>query len=167
MSPRKLIGVRDPYGLKPLCIGKRDNAWVLASESCALTSIGAEFVRDVAPGEIVTFDKTGNLKSEFMPVDVKKAHCIFEYIYFARLDSKIDNISVYEARIRGGATLAKTYPVDADLVCGVPDSGLASAKGYSEESGIPFGLAFHKTAMSAVPSSSRPRRNGNPASKSS
>ena len=72
MSPRKLIGVRDPYGLKPLCIGKRDNAWVLASESCALTSIGAEFVRDVAPGEIVTFDKTGNLKSEFMPVDVKK-----------------------------------------------------------------------------------------------
>ena len=74
MSPRKLIGVRDPYGLKPLCIGKRDNAWVLASESCALTSIGAEFVRDVAPGELVTFDKTGNLKSEFMPVDVKKAH---------------------------------------------------------------------------------------------
>ena len=116
MSPRKLIGVRDPYGLKPLCIGKRDNAWVLASESCALTSIGAEFVRD------------------------------FEYIYFARLDSKIDNISVYEARIRGGATLAKTYPVDADLVCGVPDSGLASAKGYSEESGIPFGLAFHKNS---------------------
>ena len=111
MSPRKLIGVRDPYGLKPLCIGKRDNAWVLASESCALTS-----------------------------------HCIFEYIYFARLDSKIDNISVYEARIRGGATLAKTYPVDADLVCGVPDSGLASAKGYSEESGIPFGLAFHKNS---------------------
>ena len=146
MSPRKLIGVRDPYGLKPLCIGKRDNAWVLASENCALTSIGAEFVRDVAPGEIVTFDKTGNLKSEFMPVDVKKAHCIFEYIYFARLDSKIDNISVYEARIRGGATLAKTYPVDADLVCGVPDSGLASAKGYSEESGIPFGLAFHKNS---------------------
>ena len=138
--------MRDPYGLKPLCIGKRDNAWVLASESCALTSIGAEFVRDVAPGEIVTFDKTGNLKSEFMPVDVKKAHCIFEYIYFARLDSKIDNISVYEARIRGGATLAKTYPVDADLVCGVPDSGLASAKGYSEESGIPFGLAFHKNS---------------------
>lgn len=81
-----------------------------------------------------------------MPVDVKKAHCIFEYIYFARLDSKIDNISVYEARIRGGATLAKTYPVDADLVCGVPDSGLASAKGYSEESGIPFGLAFHKNS---------------------
>lgn len=87
----------------------------------------------------------------------------FEYIYFARLDSKIDNISVYEARIRGGATLAKTYPVDADLVCGVPDSGLASAKGYSEESGIPFGLAFHKTAMSAVPLSNRHKRNGNPA----
>ena len=106
MSPRKLIGVRDPYGLKPLCIGKRDNAWVLASESCALTSIGAEFVRDVAPGEIVTFDKTGNLKSEFMPVDVKKAHCIFEYIYFARTDSIVDGIREfqsgnYEARISG------------------------------------------------------------------
>ena len=88
MSPRKLIGVRDPYGLKPLCIGKRGNSWVLASESCALSSINAEYVRDVEPGEIVTFDSTGNLKSEFMPVAVKHAHCIFEYIYFARLDSR-------------------------------------------------------------------------------
>ena len=163
MSPRKLIGVRDPYGLKPLCIGKRDNAWVLASESCALTSIGAEFVRDVAPGEIVTFDKTGNLKSEFMPVDVKKAHCIFEYIYFARLDSKIDNISVYEARIRGGATLAKTYPVDADLVCGVPDSGLAPQKAIPKNPAFRSVLPSTKTAMSAVPLSNRHKRNGNPA----
>ncbi|MCI5649798.1 MAG: amidophosphoribosyltransferase [Fusicatenibacter sp.] len=146
MSPRKLIGVRDPFGLKPLCIGKRNNAWVLASESCALSSIGAEFVRDVKPGEIVTFDKTGAMKSEFMPIDVTAAHCIFEYIYFARLDSTLDGISVYDARIRGGASLAKTYPVDADLVVGVPDSGLAAAKGFSEESGIPFGIAFHKNS---------------------
>ena len=145
MSPRKLIGARDPYGLKPLCLGKRDNAYVLASESCALTSVGAEFIRDIEPGEIVTITKNG-LKSSKLTEKKKHAHCVFEYIYFARLDSKIDNISVYEARIRGGATLAKTYPVDADLVCGVPDSGLASAKGYSEESGIPFGLAFHKNS---------------------
>ena len=144
MSPRKLIGVRDPYGLKPLCIGKRDNAWVLASESCALTSIGAEFVRDVAPGEIVTFDKTGNLKSEFMPVDVKKAHCIFEYIYFARPDSDIDGMSVYESRINAGKILAKTHPVEADLVVGVPESGNAAALGYSMQSGIPYGNAFIK-----------------------
>ena len=146
MSPRKLIGVRDPYGLKPLCIGKRDNAWVLASESCALTSIGAEFVRDVAPGEIVTFDKTGNLKSEFMPVDVKKAHCIFEYIYFARLDSHIDDVSVYEARLRGGAALAHSFPADADLVAGVPDSGLTAAMGYAKASGIPYEIIFHKNS---------------------
>ena len=146
MSPRKLIGVRDPYGLKPLCIGKRDNAWVLASESCALTSIGAEFVRDVAPGEIVTFDKTGNLKSEFMPVDVKKAHCIFEYIYFARPDSVFDGVSVYHSRIQAGRFLAMDSPVDADLVVGVPESGNAAALGYAMESGIPYGTAFVKNS---------------------
>ena len=146
MSPRKLIGVRDPYGLKPLCIGKRDNAWVLASESCALTSIGAEFVRDVAPGEIVTFDKTGNLKSEFMPVDVKKAHCIFEYIYFARPDAYIDGVSVYESRLIAGRSLAKHHPVNADLVVGVPESGNVAAMGYAMESGIPYGMAFVKNS---------------------
>ena len=146
-SPRKLIGARDPFGLKPLCIGKRDNTYFLASESCAIAAVGGEFVRDVEPGEIVSFTKHGMKSDKSMAINPKKqARCIFEYIYFARLDSKIDNISVYEARIRGGATLAKTYPVDADLVCGVPDSGLASAKGYSEESGIPFGLAFHKNS---------------------
>ena len=146
-SPRKMIGARDPFGLKPLCIGKRDNTYFLASESCAIAAVGGEFVRDVEPGEIVSFTKHGMKSDKTMAIDPKKqARCIFEYIYFARLDSKIDNISVYEARIRGGATLAKTYPVDADLVCGVPDSGLASAKGYSEESGIPFGLAFHKNS---------------------
>lgn len=149
MSPRKLIGVRDPWGLRPLCIGKRDNAYILASESCALHSIDAEFIRDVKPGEIVTIDKNGEIHSEFMDCVIpreKQARCIFEYIYFARLDSKIDGIAVYDARIRGGASLAKTYPVDADIVVGVPDSGLAAAQGYAMESGIPFGIAFHKNS---------------------
>ena len=149
MSPRKLIGARDPYGLRPLCIGKRDNAYIFASEDCALHSIGAEFIRDVRPGEIVTVGTDGELRSSFMDSVVdpaKQARCIFEYIYFARLDSKIDGVSVYDARIRGGAALARSFPVEADLVVGVPDSGLASAKGYSEESGIPFGMAFHKNS---------------------
>ncbi|MCC6095019.1 MAG: amidophosphoribosyltransferase [Eubacterium sp.] len=149
MSPRKLIGVRDPWGLRPLCIGKRDNAYILASESCALHSIDAEFIRDVKPGEIVTIDKNGEIHSEFMDNIIpreKQARCIFEYIYFARLDSKIDGIAVYDARIRGGASLARTYPVEADIVVGVPDSGLAAAQGYAMESGIPFGIAFHKNS---------------------
>lgn len=137
MSPRKLIAVRDHYGLKPLCLGKRDNAYVIASESCALTSVGADFVRDIKPGEILTITKDG-LKSNMELATTKKAHCVFEYIYFARLDSTIDGVKVYDARIRGGKSLAKSYPVDADLVTGVPESGLPAAKGYSEESGIPF-----------------------------
>lgn len=146
MSPRKLIGVRDPYGLKPLCIGKMENTYIITSESCAITSLGAEIIRDVEPGEIVTIDKDGNIHSSFIRQEATQAHCIFEYIYFARLDSRIDNISVYESRIRAGASLAKSYPVDADLVVGVPDSGLTAAKGYSEASGIPFGFAFHKNS---------------------
>ena len=146
MSPRKLIGVRDPYGLKPICLGKRDNAWILASESCALQSVNAEFVRDLEPGEILTINSDGELHSDFLPKVPRQAHCIFEYIYFARLDSSIDGIPVYDARIRGGRALARNFPVEADLVVGVPDSGLAAAKGYSEESGIPFGLAFHKNS---------------------
>ena len=145
MSPRKLIGVRDPFGLKPLCLGKRDNAWVLASESCALSAIGAEFIRDIRPGESLTITKEG-LSSNMDLAQEKKAHCIFEYIYFARLDSTLDGINVYEARIRAGEALADSYPVKADLVTGVPDSGLAAAKGYSERSGIPFALAFHKNS---------------------
>lgn len=145
MSPRKLIAVRDPYGLKPLCLGKRDNAYVIASESCALTSVGADFVRDIKPGEILTITKDG-LKSNMELATTKKAHCVFEYIYFARLDSTIDGVKVYDARIRGGKSLAKSYPVDADLVTGVPESGLPAAKGYSEESGIPFAFAFYKNS---------------------
>ena len=144
-SPRKLIGVRDPLGLKPLCLGKRDNAYILASESCALQSVGAEFVRDIRPGEIITITEQG-ISSDYTLCQEKKAHCIFEYIYFARLDSTMDNINIYDARIQAGAALAKSYPVEADLVCGVPDSGIPAAKGFSEASGIPFGLAFYKNS---------------------
>ena len=144
-SPRKLIGVRDPLGLKPLCLGKRDNAYILASESCALQSVGAEFIRDIRPGEIITITEQG-ISSDYTLCQEKKAHCIFEYIYFARLDSTMDNINIYDARIRAGAALAKSYPVEADLVCGVPDSGIPAAKGFSEASGIPFGLAFYKNS---------------------
>lgn len=145
MSPRKLIGVRDPYGLKPLCIGKRDNTYVLASESCALTSVGAEFVRDVEPGEIVTITRNGIFSDKSL-ASAKHAHCVFEYIYFARLDSTMDGVKIYDARIRGGKSLAKSYPVEADLVTGVPESGIPAAKGFSEESGIPFGFAFYKNS---------------------
>ncbi|MBQ0000129.1 MAG: amidophosphoribosyltransferase, partial [Clostridiales bacterium] len=145
MSPRKLIGVRDPYGLKPLCLGRRGNAYVLASESCALTSVGAEFIRDLKPGEILTITKDG-LKSDMTLATEKHAHCVFEYIYFARLDSTIDGVRVYDARIRSGKSLAKSYPVEADLVAGVPESGVPAAMGYAEESGIPFGSAFYKNS---------------------
>ncbi|WP_373214059.1 amidophosphoribosyltransferase [Ruminococcus sp. 5_1_39BFAA] len=145
MSPRKLIGVRDPYGLRPLCLGKRDNAYVLASESCALASVGAEFVRDIEPGEMVTISRDG-VKSDMTLAGKKHAHCVFEYIYFARLDSTLDGVRIYDARIRGGKSLAKSYPVEADLVTGVPESGLPAAKGFSEESGIPFGFAFYKNS---------------------
>lgn len=144
-SPRKLVGVRDPLGLKPLCLGKRDNAYVIASESCALSAVDAEFIRDILPGEIVTITEDG-MKSDTTLCQEKHAHCIFEYIYFARLDSRLDGISTYEARIRGGAALAKAYPVDADIVAGVPDSGVPAAKGYSEASGIPYAIAFHKNS---------------------
>ena len=143
MSPRKLIGARDPFGFKPLCIGKRDNAYFLSSETCALDTVGAEFVRDVLPGEIVTITKDG-IASDTSLCQEKKARCIFEYIYFARPDSDIDGMSVYESRINAGKILAKTHPVEADLVVGVPESGNAAALGYSMQSGIPYGNAFIK-----------------------
>ncbi len=145
MSPRKLIAVRDPYGLKPLCLGKRGNAYIIASETCALGAVGAEFVRDIRPGEILTITRDG-IHSRQFEEGKKRAHCIFEYIYFARLDSVLDGVNVYDARIRGGRILAKHYPVKADLVAGVPDSGVPAAKGYAEESGIPFGFAFYKNS---------------------
>jgi len=148
MSPRKLIGVRDPFGFKPLCIGKRDNAYVIASESCALETIGAEFVRDVKPGEIVTISQETGIQSDMsLAVGQKKeARCVFEYIYFARPDSHIDGISVYGSRIKAGRFLAQDSFVDADLVVGVPESGNAAALGYSLETGIPYGTAFVKNA---------------------
>ncbi len=124
---------------------KRDNAYVLASESCALTSVGAEFIRDIEPGED-RHDHQDGLKSSKLAEQKKHAHCVFEYIYFARLDSTMDGVKIYDARIRGGKSLAKSYPVEADLVTGVPESGLPAAKGYSEESGIPFGFAFYKNS---------------------
>ena len=145
MSPRKLIGARDPYGFKPLCIGRRDNAYILASETCALDTIGAEFVRDVLPGEVVAITREG-IKSDTsmcLPRE-SEARCVFEYIYFARPDSQIDGISVYGSRVKAGQFLAMDSPVEADLVVGVPESGNAAALGYSMESGIPYGTAFVK-----------------------
>lgn len=148
MSPRKLIGARDPFGFKPLCIGKRDNAYLLASESCALDTVGAEFIRDVLPGEIVTISPEGGIQSDLSHALPKEEHarCVFEYIYFARPDSVIDGTSVYHSRIMAGKYLAMDSPVDADLVVGVPESGNVAALGYSLQSGIPYGTAFVKNA---------------------
>jgi amidophosphoribosyltransferase len=144
-SPRKLIAARDPYGFKPLCIGKRDNAYIVTSETCALDTIGAKFVRDVLPGEVVAITQDGITSDTSMalPKD-KEARCIFEYIYFARPDSRLDGKSVYASRIQAGRFLAMDSPVDADIVTGVPESGNAAALGYSLESGIPYGTAFVK-----------------------
>ena len=146
MSPRKLIAVRDPHGFRPLCMGKYNDSYVFASESAALDACGAEFVRDVEPGEIVIVDQNGvrSMKPDFG--DKKKALCIFEYIYFARSDSFIDGVSVYEARKQAGRILARKYPVEADMVVGVPESGIDAAIGYSEESGIPYEKAIVKNS---------------------
>lgn len=145
MSPKKLVAMRDPLGLKPLCLGKTKTGWVVASESCALGAVGAEFVRDVRPGEVLTISENG-VESDLELCGTKHAHCIFEYIYFARLDSKIDGINVYDSRIEGGKALARRYPVEADVVTGVPDSGLVAAIGYAQESGIPYEMTFHKNS---------------------
>lgn len=148
MSPRKLIGARDPYGFKPLCIGRRDQAYFLASETCALETIGAEYIRDVLPGEVVTISPEGGIQSDLslcLPEE-KVGRCIFEYIYFARPDSQIDGVSVYNSRINAGRFLAMDSPVEADLVVGVPESGNAAALGYSMQSGIPYGIAFMKNS---------------------
>ena len=145
MSPQKMIGVRDPYGLKPLCLGKRNGSYILASESCALNAVGAEFVRDILPGEIITIQKN-DIKNNYSLCNQTHAHCIFEYIYFARLDSTMDGINIYDARVRAGEALAKSYPVEADLVAGVPDSGIAAAMGYAKQSHIPYGIAFQKNS---------------------
>ena len=148
MSPRKLIGARDPFGFRPLCIGKRDNSYVLASETCALDTIGATFVRDVEPGEIVTISPEKGIESDKSMCIPKEQHarCVFEYIYFARPDSFVDGMSVYNSRILAGRYLAIDSPVDADLVVGVPESGNCAALGYAMESGIPYGQAFVKNS---------------------
>lgn len=133
----KLIGVRDPHGLRPLCIGKLDDGYVLSSESCALDVVGAELVRDVKPGEIVIIDDDG-IESIMYEENKQKALCSFEFVYFARPDSVIDEESVYQSRIEAGKILARENPVDADIVMAVPDSGTVAAIGYAEESGIPY-----------------------------
>jgi amidophosphoribosyltransferase len=145
MSPRKMVAVRDPYGIKPLVIGKRGESFILASESAAVNAVGGTLVRDVRPGEIITIEN-GDMKSDTSLCGKETAHCVFEYIYFAREDSVIDGIEVREARIKAGEALHMADEVEADIVCGVPDSGLAAAEGYAKASGIPFALAFHKNS---------------------
>ncbi|MBR6109352.1 MAG: amidophosphoribosyltransferase [Clostridia bacterium] len=145
MSAQKLICARDPYGFRPLCYGKtRDGMYVVASESCAITAVGAEFIRDVEPGEMLVFSDKGVISRREHCGKKPKKLCVFEYIYFARPDSVIDGVSVHEARFNAGRELAKAHPVDADIVIGVPDSGLDAALGYSEESGIPYRIGLIK-----------------------
>ncbi|EGN35571.1 hypothetical protein HMPREF0988_02691 [Lachnospiraceae bacterium 1_4_56FAA] len=145
MSSTKMIAARDPYGFRPLCYGKRkDGSYVVASESCALSVVGAEFIRDILPGEILVFSDNGIESRREHCERQKKRTCIFEYIYFARPDSVIDEISVHEARMKAGALLAESYPVDADIVIGVPDSGLDAALGYAYAAKIPYGIGLIK-----------------------
>ena len=145
MSPQKLICARDPHGFRPLCYGQmEDGTYVVASESCALRAVGAELIRNVDPGEILIFSKKGVESRREHCEKAPRTLCVFEYIYFARPDSVIDGVPVHEARIRAGEILAKTHPVEADIVIGVPDSGLDAALGYSKASGIPYGIGLIK-----------------------
>lgn len=145
MSSQKLICARDPYGFRPLCYGKTaDGIYVVASESCAIKAVGGEIIRDVEPGEILVFSKNGVISRKEHCNTRDKRLCIFEYIYFARPDSVIDGVSVHTARVRAGCILAKTHPIEADVVIGVPDSGLDAALGFSKESGIPYGIGLIK-----------------------
>ncbi|MGN1417444.1 MAG: amidophosphoribosyltransferase [Oscillospiraceae bacterium] len=143
MSPKKLIAARDPDGFRPLSLGKLDDSWVVASETCAFDSIGAKFVRDIKPGEIVVIDENG-LRTIETHCGSKGHICVFEYVYFARPDSVIEGSSVHMARLRAGKYLWREHPVDADIVIGVPDSGLDAALGFAQESGIPYGIGFIK-----------------------
>lgn len=145
MSSQKLICARDPYGFRPLCYGKTDDGtYVVASESCAITAVGAEFIRDVEPGEILVFSDQGVVSKREHCNKKDKKLCIFEYIYFSRPDSVIDGVSVHGSRVRAGEILAQTHPVEADIVIGAPDSGLDAALGFSRESGIPYGIGLIK-----------------------
>ncbi|QUI24392.1 amidophosphoribosyltransferase [Vallitalea pronyensis] len=143
MTPHKLIAARDPLGMRPLVMGKKEDSYVFSSESCAFDSLGIDLIRDVEPGEIIVVDSKG-MRSIQIETPEKSATCIFEYIYFARPDSVMDGIEVFTSRFEAGKVLAKEYPVDADVVVGVPDSGLAAAKGFSQESGIQYVNGFMK-----------------------
>jgi amidophosphoribosyltransferase len=142
MTEKEIIGVRDPYGFRPLCIGKLGDGWVLASETCALDLIHAKFVRDVEPGEIVIINASGLASIQAFPEHERRAFCIFEYVYFARPDSTIANRNVYKVRVEMGRQLAREFPISADVVIPVPDSGNCAALGYSLESDIPYEMAF-------------------------
>src|SRR5580692_9157493 len=142
MTEKELIGARDPFGFRPLCIGKLGDAYVLSSETCALDLIHAKFVRDVEPGEIVIINEHGLQSIQAFPEQQRRAFCIFEYVYFARPDSNISNRNVYKVRVEMGRQLAREFPIDADLIIPVPDSGNCAALGYSLESNIPYEMAF-------------------------
>ena len=143
LAKDKLIGIRDPYGIRPLCLGRVGTSFVLASESCALDAVGAEFVRDVQPGEIVVIDAEG-VHSMHVKTPMRSRLCLFEFVYFARPDSVIDGINVYQSRVEAGKRLAIDDDVEADMVIGVPDSALAAAMGYAQQSGIPYGDGLAK-----------------------
>ena len=136
-TPQQLYAIRDPFGVRPLCLGRLDGSYTVASETCAFDLIGAEYIRDVTPGEVLKI-KEGQLQSFFLPSAPRQAHCIFEHVYFSRPDSKVFGKSVHHSRYQMGRRLAREAPVDADIVVPVPDSGVTAALGYSDESGIPF-----------------------------
>ena len=138
MTEDTVLAARDPLGIRPLCIGKLGDGWIVASESCALDHLGAEYLRDIGPGEVVVIDRDGMRSAVRAEPSRRRAMCIFEHIYFARPDSILDGTLVYSARMDMGAQLAKEHPVDADLVIGIPDSSTAAAVGYARESGIPY-----------------------------
>ena len=145
ISSAKMIAARDPYGFRPLCYGKMsDGTYVVASESCALSAVGAEFIRDLLPGEILVFTQNGVVSRKEHCGKKNQKTCIFEYIYFARPDSVIDGVSVHQSRMKAGELLAESYPIDADIVIGVPDSGMDAALGYAAKSGIPYGIGLIK-----------------------
>ena len=161
MSATKMIAARDPHGFHPLCYGvTKEGTYVIASETCALDAVSAAFVRDVEPGEIVVFDGDEIRTISDHMGEAEKHLCIFEHIYFSRPDSRIDGVSVHHARVTAGACLAMEHPVQADVVIGVPDSGIDAAIGYARQSGIPYGKDLSRTNISVVPLSRRDRRPG-------
>jgi amidophosphoribosyltransferase len=144
ITPKRLVGMRDPLGIRPLCLGKLGKSYVLASESCALDAVGAKFQRDIAPGEIILIDHEGNIESHRTVGEGCHKLCIFEHVYFARPDSIVDGVCAHNARVEAGRILAREYPVEADIVAGTPDGGVDAALGFSRESGIPYGHALIK-----------------------